>query len=372
MHQTLAGRAVAQSDREEDLHREVDVQRLQREERHPAGDGQQARTEERSDEPEQGAHLEADVAHQVVVQGPAKLDSLDDRREVVVGQDHDRGLLRDLGAGDPHRDADVGLLEGGCIVHAVARHGDDVALALENVDQVHLVLGRHARDDADVIDLASDILWTKRREVCPGDRSALDPELARDGFRRHGVVAGDHPDLDARSLRDRDRRLRLGTGRIDDADQREECQVVHERQQVRRIGVEGCGIEVAHRGRHDPKALAAQPFVLGQVLVTDLRDRNLSATSVLCRGRAREQLIGSALDIDPDHVPASVVLHLVKGRHELVSGIERNLGQARVALAGQLGIDAALGGEHHQGALGRVADDPAVPRDRVGAQGHWQ
>ena len=54
--------------------------------------------EERRDEPEQAGHLEPDVADEVVVQGAAQLDRLDDRREVVVGEDHHRGLLRDLGA----------------------------------------------------------------------------------------------------------------------------------------------------------------------------------------------------------------------------------------------------------------------------------
>jgi hypothetical protein len=61
--------------------------------------------------PGQHAHLEADVLDEVVVEPAPELDRLDDRREVVVGEDHRRGLLGDLGAGDAHRDADVGLLE---------------------------------------------------------------------------------------------------------------------------------------------------------------------------------------------------------------------------------------------------------------------
>ena len=62
--------------------------------------------------PNSAGHLEPDVADEVVVQRAAELDRLDDRREVVVGEDHHRGLLGDLGAGDAHRDADVGALEG--------------------------------------------------------------------------------------------------------------------------------------------------------------------------------------------------------------------------------------------------------------------
>ena len=108
--------------------------------------------EERADEPEEARHLEADVAHQVVVQGAALLDGLDDGREVVVGQDHHRGLLGDLGAGDAHGHADVGHLERRRVVHAVAGHGHDVALAAEDLHQADLVLGRDPGDDADVVD----------------------------------------------------------------------------------------------------------------------------------------------------------------------------------------------------------------------------
>ena len=53
-------------------------------------------------------HLEADVLHQVVVDRPAALDRGHDRREVVVGKDHDPGFLGHLGAGDAHGDPDVG------------------------------------------------------------------------------------------------------------------------------------------------------------------------------------------------------------------------------------------------------------------------
>ena len=38
----------------------------------------------------------------------AFLDRGDDRREVVVGEDHVGRFLGDVGAGDAHRDADVG------------------------------------------------------------------------------------------------------------------------------------------------------------------------------------------------------------------------------------------------------------------------
>ena len=96
----------------------------------PAQDVQDAGTQEGDDEPEQGAHLEADVAGQVVVQAAAQFDGLDDGGEVVVGQDHHRGFLGHLGAGDAHRDADVGPLERGGVVDPVAGHRHHLSGAL--------------------------------------------------------------------------------------------------------------------------------------------------------------------------------------------------------------------------------------------------
>ena len=150
------------------------------------------------DEPGEHAHLEADVLAQVVVEPAPELDGLDDRREVVVGQDHRRGLLRDLGAGDAHGDADVGPLERRRVVHAVAGHGDDVALALERVDQADLVLRRDARDDADAVDLVRGL----RRRSCAANSAPVIarpsmPELLRDRLGGDRVVAGDHAHLDA-------------------------------------------------------------------------------------------------------------------------------------------------------------------------------
>jgi hypothetical protein len=66
----------------------------------------------------------------VAEDGPAFLHGRDDGGEVVVGQGHVRGLAAHLGPRDPHGDADIGLLQGGCVVDAIAGHGDDVAVLL--------------------------------------------------------------------------------------------------------------------------------------------------------------------------------------------------------------------------------------------------
>jgi hypothetical protein len=73
---------------------------------------------------------------------PSLADGGHDGGEVVVGQDHLGRFFGDVGAGDAHGDADVGRLERGGVVHAVAGHGHDVAVGLEGVDDAELVLGR--------------------------------------------------------------------------------------------------------------------------------------------------------------------------------------------------------------------------------------
>ena len=214
--------------------------------------------------PTRHAHLEADVLRQVVVEAAAELDRLDDRREVVVGEDHRRGFLRDLGAGDPHGDADVGPLQRGRVVHAVAGHRDDVALPLERVDESHLVLRRYPRDHADVVDRRVELVVGHRLELGAGDRAAGDAELLGDRRGRGGMVAGDHAHLDAGLVRDRDRRLRRRPRRVDDADQREHGQPVELRQQIRGR-IEGVRLEVLASGRHDAKTLAREALVLVHV-----------------------------------------------------------------------------------------------------------
>ena len=73
--------------------------------------------------------------------------ALDDRGEVVVGEDHVRRLLATSVPAIAHRDADVRRLERGSVVDAVARHRDDPPVRVERVDDPQLVLRRDAGVD---------------------------------------------------------------------------------------------------------------------------------------------------------------------------------------------------------------------------------
>jgi hypothetical protein len=128
---------------------------------------------------------------------------------------HDRGFLGHLGAGDTHGDADVGRLEGGGVVDAVPGHGDHVAGPLEQPDQAQLVLGGDPGHHPDVGQLGEQLVVAHGRELGPGDRPALNAELAGDGGRRGGVVAGDHPHPDAGVPALGDGRLGLGPRRVE-------------------------------------------------------------------------------------------------------------------------------------------------------------
>ncbi|MPM78668.1 hypothetical protein SDC9_125679 [bioreactor metagenome] len=83
----------------------------------------------------------------VGVNAPPQLHGVDDGGKVIIRQDHIRGALGHVCARDAHGAADVGHLQGGRVVDAVAGHGDDLARLLPGLDDAHLVLGGHPREN---------------------------------------------------------------------------------------------------------------------------------------------------------------------------------------------------------------------------------
>ena len=143
----------------------------------------------------------ADELADVVEDDPALAHGADDRGEVVVLQHHVGGVLGDVGAGDPHRHADVGLLERRSVVDAVAGHRHDLALALQRLDDAELVLGRDARVDRR---LAGRVASRPSSSSSPSSAPVTAARVVADeaevaGDRRGGerVVAGDHDRADA-------------------------------------------------------------------------------------------------------------------------------------------------------------------------------
>ena len=97
---------------------------------------------------------------------------LDELGGIAVEIDHVAGLAGGLRAA-LHGNADIRLRERGCVIGAVAAHGDETALALFVADIGQLVLRRGLGDEI------------------------VDAGLRRDRRRRDGVVAGDHHRADA-------------------------------------------------------------------------------------------------------------------------------------------------------------------------------
>lgn len=67
---------------------------------------------------------------EVVEDKTTLLYSANDRREIVVQQDHIGGLFRHGTAHDAHSNTDIRLLQRGRIVHTVTRYSHDVSNTL--------------------------------------------------------------------------------------------------------------------------------------------------------------------------------------------------------------------------------------------------
>ena len=128
-----------------------------------------------------------------------------------------------VGAG-AHRQADVGGREGGCVVDAVAGHGDDSPFVAEPLDDVGLVVGQHLGLDP------------------------VDAEAACDGLGGDPVVTGEHDDLDAFGAE----RLQGGGGglldRVGDGEDRRDLAVDADEDDGGAVGAQPVGFWV-QRGR---------------------------------------------------------------------------------------------------------------------------
>jgi hypothetical protein len=103
--------------------------------------------EERQDERHVGGQ---DVEHElldVVEDAAALLDGVEDTGKVVVAENNVGRRLGHVAATKTHGDANVGALQTGAVVDSVARHGHELAAAVQGVDHAHLGGGRTAGHD---------------------------------------------------------------------------------------------------------------------------------------------------------------------------------------------------------------------------------
>ena len=155
VHDVLFTFLHTQSDRGEAVGDQVDPQQMRRTQDRESHHGGH---EDRDDLRHVGAEQELDGLADVVVDLPSLCDRGYDRGEVVVGKDHVRDVLRDVRTRDAHSDADVRVLDGGCVVDTVTGHCGDAALALPCLDDAHLVLGLDTGVDGVVLDHPVELL----------------------------------------------------------------------------------------------------------------------------------------------------------------------------------------------------------------------
>ena len=307
--------------------------------------------EERGDEDDE--HLGEVPGQQVVEElldigrdPAALLDGGDDRREVVVQQDHVRCVAGDVGASQAHRDADVGALERGRVVHAVAGHDDDVVPLAERAEDAELVARLDAGEDAGPLD---DRVIVELLELASLDRIGLEADVTCDRGRGDRVVAGDHHDPDAGLGRGAQGRCGLRPRRVGDPGQAEEHEVALDVvARCRRGRLAGQRQDAERVARH-ARGGFEDPLAIRRLERPDL--------AVLQDARAsRHDHLRSALG---NHLDPAVGRH--DDAHPFALRRERDLLEAlRV-----LDVDAGLLRRHEQGDLGRVAGDAAV-RGRVG------
>jgi hypothetical protein len=250
---------------------------------------------------------------EVVEDRPALLDGVNDRSEVVVGQDHVGGLARHVGARFAHRDTDVGGLERRGVVDAVTGHRHDLVHRLQRLCDEHLVLGDDAREDDLAPDDVLQVLLAHRIEHRPGDHARVgagdDADLARDGLGGQTVVAGDHDDANPGRVAFGDGADDLRTRRILHRLEAEEREPRLHRRHVLRVLAAGDG---PLGDGDDAQCLAGQPVVCVERFgLVGVGDRTDPVGGADVRAQL-DGLLGRAL-----HVRDQLAAHVAHNGHAL-------------------------------------------------------
>ena len=243
-HDVIGGRVHAHGQRRPGVGDQVEPQNLRGQQRqhHPApsvaGIGQPDHAgahhaqEHRQHFTHVGRQQVAQKLADIVKDSPPLAHRLDNRGEVVVGQDHAGRFLGHLGAGHAHRHANVGRLQRRCIVHAVAGHGHNVAVGLQRIDNAQLVRGRHPgiyRGGAHRPGKSRIVQRIHRHARQRRRARRHDAQVGGDAGRRARVVAGDHDDPNTGAARLGDGQRSLFARRVDHADGAHEHQIAFQR-----------------------------------------------------------------------------------------------------------------------------------------------
>ena len=286
------------------------------------------------------------------------LHGRDDGGEVVVGDDHGGGFLGHLRAPVPHRDADVRPLQRRSVVHPVPGHGHDLRVVLERLDDLQLLLRRHAGEDGGG---RHDALPLRRVEVVEvasvhGLQGApagilVDPQLSSDRPGGRELVPGDHHRADTRVAAGRDGGPGLVAQRVLHAHEPDEGQVALE--VTFSVGTRQL---LVGQGQH-PQARAGQLLVpVQEALAVSSRQGRDPGRGELVAARGEER---SRRALHVGHgLPFRRVVHR---DHALLDAVEGQLLAAPV-IANECGVlEARLLGRDDQGGLRRIAEHRRAP-----------
>ena len=327
-----------------------------------------------------GQQVEDELAD-VGVDHPPLIDGRHDAGVVVIGQHHVGGPLGHVGAGDPHRHADVRSFQRRRVVHPVAGHGHHLLVFLEGAHDANLVLRRNPGKNVGVHHLVFELRVGHGLQRLAGKHLASgpqQPDFLRNGPGGIGVVAGDHHRAHAGPAGSLERLSHFRPGWVDHADQPHKGQaVLHglRRGLCRRLGFHPEG-----QGQH-PQRLAGHVGVGLQDGLADLviQRAGLVPNGLILRAQLQDDvrrplgghhlpLVGAVI-VEGAGILCPGIHHPVHGGHPLAGRIEGDLIDARVGPLQFVLMNTPFSGRHGQGRLGGIADHPRpsiLPRLKLG------
>ena len=348
LHDICLALLHSKSQSRETVRNQVDPEQMYRLQNRKANQG---REEDRQHLSQVGGQQELNGFPDIRIDPAAFLYRRYDSRKVVVSQNHVCYVLRYVGAGNPHADADIRTLDGGRVIYAVSSHGGNHALCLPSLYNADLMLRLHTGIYGKLLNPAVEFLVTDLVKLCSRDRlfrTGDNAKLHTDGYCRILVVTGNHNRPDAGLAAFYNRVLYLRAYRVDHTGKSHIGQILL---QEFRLCICRDSIPVSLRAAEYAESLISHSLVGGQNRSTHFFCHRHPLSALHCIGTALQHLIRRSLCIlnDPS------VLCLMNGRHHLTHGIEGRLSHTGILLLQLRLLISILCGVIDKGALRRLS-----------------
>ena len=159
---------------------------------------------------------------QIVIDAATEFDRTHDRGEIII-EEYDRGgFARHIRSAPAHRNADMGGLERRRIIHAIARHCNNLAIGFQSFNDAQLLLRHDAREDRDLAHaLAQSGIIHRIKISAAQNMRAINASLLRNGACSGWIITRDHHHANASCATFRNRLRHAFTQRISQACQAE-------------------------------------------------------------------------------------------------------------------------------------------------------